>query len=131
MAEAVQKIEIPEYLSPSKAADMIVKMGKRAGLNLRILMGNEGSYPMDILSSEGWGICWYMSSKTVCVASAFDEETGMIVRCWPSRCLLRYPESQDRERRCKVMHPEAMVPFILDHLSQIRRLHERSSRHGV
>ena len=127
----VSEIEKPVWMEPSKAADEIVKIGERAGLDLKILLGNEGSRPMDILCSEGWGVCWFTTTGTVCVASRFDDETGMITRVWPSRCLLRYPESQDRARKCIVKHAEAMVPFILDHLTQIRRLHERSAQHGI
>ena len=124
-------IEYPAWMEPSRAADIIVETGRRAGFRFKILLGNERTRPMDILCSEGWGLCWFMTTGTVAVASRFDDETGMITRWWPSRYLLRYSESQDGERKCIVKRPEAMVPFILDHLTQIRRLHERSAQHGV
>lgn len=132
MEADTSEINYPAWMEPSKAADIIVETGRRAGLSLKVLLGNELSRPMDILSSEGWGICWFMTTGTVAVASKFDEETGMIMRWWPSRYLMRYSERladpQNREQKCIVKRAEAMVPFILDHLTQIRRLHERSRK---
>ncbi len=118
----------PVWMDLCGATEIIKKAGERAGLKLNILLDNSPSYPMDIISSEGWGICWYTTTGTVCAAAAFDKETGVITKTWPSRSLLRYPESQDRMRKCTVNRAEDMVPFILDHLPQIRKLHERVKR---